>query len=305
MRPTRIGGPIGALAIVVAALALLVAACGSVTDTPSIPAVPVGPAVPVAPPVPESSLPMPKGPLMAEFDRHLAVWKGSGITRYAFTYNPVCFCPLTRHLIVGDGDAVRIDGVPVDGRVAPPIGAPVGVDGLFEVVRQAIKGDSTIVSYDEATGVPFTMQSDPILNAVDDELDFTVTDWTLQPPNDAVLGQVALARRTWDREPPSRYVWSIAIDCDCARGGERFDMSVVDGNVTARSGGKRVSVEALEGVPLTVPDLFQLAVTAATTEDVTVAFDPHLAYPTRVEIHRARPNAIPSITYRVVSFRAG
>ena len=31
---------------------------------------------------------------MAEFDRNLATWQASGITRYAFTYTPFCFCPI-------------------------------------------------------------------------------------------------------------------------------------------------------------------------------------------------------------------
>src|SRR5262249_10544003 len=113
MRLTRVGIPIAVLA--------LMAGCGPLTVSPSVPA------------DPDASLPMPKGPLMADYDRHLATWQASGIARYAFTYSPTCFCPLTQHLIVGDGGVVRIDGVPVDGSVDPPIGAPVGVEGLFEI----------------------------------------------------------------------------------------------------------------------------------------------------------------------------
>jgi len=284
MRLTRVGIPIAVLA--------LMAGCGPLTVSPSVPA------------DPDASLPMPKGPLMADYDRHLATWQASGIARYAFTYSPTCFCPLTQHLIVGDGGVVRIDGVPVDGSVDPPIGAPVGVEGLFEIVRHAIDGDSTIAVYDDVTGVPISMQSDPVINGSDDELDFTVTDWTLTPPDDKVLGRISLARRDWERHPPSSYVWSIVVACDCAWDGKRFDLTVIDGNVTARSNGKRVSFETLEGLPLTASDLFTMAAGAATVADVTVEFDRQLSYPTRVEIRDHRPDAVSHEAIRVVRFRA-
>jgi hypothetical protein len=277
---------------VVSGLALamaLVGGCGPLIPTPVTP--------------PGGSPLTPKQPLMAEFDRNLATWQASGITRYAFTYAPVCFCPLEAHLIVGDGQAVRIDGVPVDGNVEPPIGAPVGVEGLFQIVRRAIGSDHLNVTYDEATGVPTAMQSDPIANAIDDELDFTVTGWTLDPPDDHVLGQISLARRLWERHPIDRYVWSLAFACDCAYDGRRFDVTVANGRQTVRSGGKRVSPEKLEGVSLTVPDLFSSAAGMATSGRMTVAFDPERGYPTRLDWRSDRPDTIQRMTIRIVRFR--
>src|SRR4051812_17254624 len=102
------------------AVIAFLAACGPLIPSPMTP--------------PGGSALTPKQPLMAEFDRNLAKWQASGIGRYAFTYTPSCFCPLRSHLVVRDGGTVRIDGVPVDGNGVPPVGAPIGVDGLFEIV---------------------------------------------------------------------------------------------------------------------------------------------------------------------------
>jgi hypothetical protein len=159
------------------------------------------------------------------------------------------------------------------------------------------------VGYDDATGVPVSMQSDPIANAVDDELDFSVTGWTIDPPDDRALGEITRARRVWERHPPSRYVWSLVFDCDCTCDGERFDVTVVDGDETVRSDGRRVSLEKLEGVPLTVGDFFRMAADAAKNADVTAEFDGRSGYPKRVTMRDDAPGAVHEVTIRVVRFR--
>ncbi len=60
---------------------------------------------------------------------------------------------------------MRIDGVAVDPTEPLHDWTPVGVPGLFALVRQAIDGDRTKVTYDPATGVPVAMESDPMENA--------------------------------------------------------------------------------------------------------------------------------------------
>jgi len=278
------GSTIAGLAVVLGAMA---ATCGSLTPTP------------ITNPI--NSPLTPKQPLMAEFDRSLATWQGSGITRYAFTYTPFCFCMLGSHLIVSDGTEIRIDGVAV-GAMAPPSGAPVGVDGLFAIVQRAIKGDYSTIRYDESTGVPTTMDSDPIGNGVDDELSFKVTDWTLDPPDDRVLGTISTARRLWDGQNLRTYTWSIKIDCDCFHESRRYDITVTDGDPTVRSRGKRVGVDELEGVPLTILAFFDSAARWAVTAETKVAFDGERGYPTHAEVHDTRPDAVQSETITVVSF---
>ena len=263
-------------------IALVAAACGPLMPTPT------------------GSLPTPKQPLMAEFDRNLATWQASRITRYAFTFSPSCFCDTTPHLVVADGDAIRIDGVAPNQRT----GAPEGVPGLFEIVRRAIEGDRAAIGYDESTGVPTTMDSDPVANAVDDEFSFKVSEWTVDPPDDRVLGSISNARRLWDGQDLQTYAWSIRIACDCFFDGRRYDITVKDGDPTVKSRGKPVAVEELDGVPLTIPAFFDLTRGWAVAAETTVAFDGERGYPTRAEVHDPRSDAVKSETIVVESFAA-
>ncbi len=269
--------------ILAAWLAIFAVACGPLTISPVV------------------SQPNPKQLLIAEFEKNLATWQGSGITHYAFTYQPSCFCLTDPHLVVNDGTEIRIDGAAAAGTVSP-VGAPVGVDGLFEIVRRAIKGDQASIGYDPKTGVPVSMRSDPMLNAVDDELSFEVTDWTLDPPNDDVLGDITRARSAWNGHGLRSYSWTIRIDCDCTDKNRRFDITVKDGDVSVRSGGNRISTDNLEGVPLTVPALFDVAAHAATTAHVRAEFDASLGFPTLVEIRDDRPEAVTSERIEIVAF---
>ena len=233
---------------------------------------------------------------MAEFDRHLALWQGAGISRYAFRYAASCFCPAVSSFVVRDGAEIRIDGVAVGG-TAPPVGAPIGVEGLFAIVRRAIHGDQATIGYDHATGVPLAMESDPIANAIDDELSFQVTDWTLDPPDDQVLGNITRAKRLWDSLGIHDYDWSIED------GGTRYDIAVRNGNPAVRRAGKAIDAS---NVPTpTVPALFDSLIYAATTPSIHVEaeFDPTLGYPTRFTWTDSRPDANPSGDTTLLSFR--
>jgi hypothetical protein len=281
------GSTIAGLAVVLAAMA---AACDPLAPTPIT--------APIGSPLTQ------KQPLMADFDRNLAIWQASGITQYAFTYTPSCFCPLVSHLIVSEGTEFRIDGITVDSSAPPPIGTPVGVDGLFAIVQLAIKGDYATVGYDESTGVPTTMDSDPIGNAVDDELAFHVTDWTLDPPDDRVIGRITTARRLWDRQGLQDYNWSIRIACECQDDERQFDITVRDGEVaTVRSGTKQIAFDPIDPAePFSVARLFDITTYGATTVETTIEFDVTFGYPTLVEIHDDRPDAVPFWSLRVLSF---
>ena len=241
---------------------------------------------------------------MAEFNRNLELWQSRGIRTYAFTYEPSCFCAQRRYLVVSDDTSVRIDGVPVDGTAPPPVGAPVGVDGLFEIVRRAINGDRATITYDPVTGVPIAMDSDPIAMAIDDELAFKISGWTLDPPDDGPLGGVINARRIWERQNLWTYSWSIEVACDCVHDGRTFDVTVRDDEPAATSAGKRVATDTLEGVPLTVPALFDFAIARATVAGFGFEFDPWRGYPTRVDVHDERPEAVQFETITVTSFTA-
>ena len=239
-----------------------------------------GPIAPTAATPPIGSPLTAKGPLMAAFDENLATWQAAGITRYAFTFEPECFCDTTHRLVVADGDGIRIDGVPAG---AQPLG-PAGVPGLFELVRNAIKGDSASIVYDASTGVPIHLVSDPMHNAIDDELTFTVSGWTLVPPDDAKLGAITTARGVWAGHRLSLYTLTVAFDCVCAYDGKTFTLTVGDGDPVVRSGGRRMSLERVEGIPLRVEAVFDFAASFASTGDALVELDPELGYPRKVRV---------------------
>lgn len=232
----------------------------------------------------ETPAPDPKQSLIDEYARNVATWQMAGISRYGFTYTPFCFCSLGTHMVVGDGGVIRIDGVAIDSSTPESEGVPAGVPGVFDLVRRAIDGDSVTVRYDPRTGVPIAMDSDPVANAIDDELTFKVTDWTLEPPDDQLLGRLTAARRVWERQKLSSYAWSIAITCECVYDGRRFDITVRDGDPTVRSRGERIANDELEGVPLTVTALFDRVAVWVTKPGSSATFDPELAYPTRVSV---------------------
>lgn len=243
----------------------------------------------------------PKQTLLDEFDRNRATWQASGIRRYAFRYEPFCFCDITPHLVIGDDGVVRIDGLVAE-ESATFGGTPFGVEGLFAIVRRAIDGDQVSTTYDPVTGVPIAMESDPIANAIDDELSFKVTNWTIDPPDDRLLGQVTMARQRWARQQIGAYSMSIRISCDCVYDGRRFGIAVRDGNVTATSRGKRLDVNDLEGVPLTIEALFDFAATWATVHQSNAVFDDRLGYPTHVAVDPRPPIPGQAETIDVVAF---
>lgn len=260
MHPGMVGG-------LVLALALVVSACGS-------------PFVEMLAP----GSPHPHQVQIDELGRNAERWAAAGITRYAFTYRPVCFCDTTPHLVVVDGATTRIDGSPVDPSQPLHDWIPAGVPGLFKLVRQAIDGDEMTTRYDPATGVPISMDSDPMQNAIDDELAFTITDWTLDPPDDTVLGRVSAARTQWIGQGIGSYTMTIRIACSCAYDGKSFTTTNRDGLVEVTSGGRSVDVDQLEGVPYTVDQLFRFAADFAPNGRTSVELDPQMAYPRRIEV---------------------
>ena len=187
-------------------------------------------------------------------------------------------------MIIADGDAMRIDGVPVDATEPLHHWIPAGVPGLFALVRGAVDGDQLKVTYDPATGVPLAMDSDPMENAYDDELSFRVTDWTLDPPDDALLGEVSAARALWERQGLVQYTMTIRIDCTCGFDGRTFTTRIRGGDLVATSDGKPLDLDKLEGVPLRVESLFDFAVMTATNGRTTIEFDPTLGYPRRIAV---------------------
>jgi hypothetical protein len=275
----------GILGCLVLALAFALSACGS----PFVDMIPGG-------------SPNPHQALVDELDRNVARWVDAGISRYAFVYRPSCFCDTTPHLVIVDGAIVRIDGEDVDARQALRDWIPVGVPGLFQIVRTAIDGDHVTTTYDPVTGVPVSMDSDPMENAIDDELSFTVGDWTLDAPDDSLLARVTQAKRQWIGRGIARYTMTLRVACICVHDGRTFTMTFGDGDIEVRSSGGKIDLEDLEGIPLGVDSLFQVAARSATVSRTTVDFDADYGYPRRIVVAQAPGVAGPDESFEVVGF---
>ena len=150
--PRRLGGP--ALA---ALLALAGAACESVT-----------------------------GPLGEERDRleqARAHWRSQAIQSYTYTFKRSCFCapgsnePMT---VTVRGNAIQSVVRISDGAPQDPAQFDT-VDGLFELLAEAIDGDPAQFSaeYHPGLGHPTSGYIDQDARIADEELGFTATD--LQP----------------------------------------------------------------------------------------------------------------------------
>jgi len=109
----------------------------------------------------------------------------SGPSDYAFTLRVGCFCPYTGPLriTVHDNEVVDVR------QLGPVLGGPVSQDWLDEqamtleeldalVDRARREADDVDVTYDPTYGFPTDVYIDWIKDAVDDEIGYTVTDYS-------------------------------------------------------------------------------------------------------------------------------
>ena len=163
-------------ALIALASILVATACTSPTTSPT------------ATPQPSPSV-TPSGTPTGEvdsLDAARAAWAASGISNYDFTITRQCFCLETW---VGPF-AVRVrDGVSVvtrvsDGNEVDPLildQLPISAEELFQFAEERQEQASFRVTYDQATGLPLSIWSDPIPEAADDELGVEVSGFTAAP----------------------------------------------------------------------------------------------------------------------------
>ena len=158
--------------LALALLTVAIAACASPSTTPS----------PSLSPVPGGT---PSG-TVDSLETARAAWAASGISDYDFTITRQCFCVETW---IGPF-AVRVrDGVSVvtrvsDGNEVDPLildQLPISAEELFQFAEERQEQASFRVTYDQATGLPLSIWSDPIPEAADDELGVEVRDFTAAP----------------------------------------------------------------------------------------------------------------------------
>ncbi len=115
-----------------------------------------------------------------------ALWQALDIQNYDFVYGVSCFCGFTRpnpaKLSVRGGVVVKV--VPVDSagftrEIGTPSTYPT-VDSLFSILETAQKNTpkGVTVEFDPTYHFPTKMFIDPIKNAVDDEVTYTIQKFT-------------------------------------------------------------------------------------------------------------------------------
>ncbi len=119
-------------------------------------------------------------------DEARAAWASSGINNYDFTISRQCFCmeeyagPFTVRVRDGVSTVTRSsDGSAVDPDVVKQL--PLSAEELFRFAEERQEQASFRVTYDQATGLPLSVWSDPIPEAADDELGVLVSGFTAAP----------------------------------------------------------------------------------------------------------------------------
>jgi hypothetical protein len=155
-----------------ALLTLVLAACASPTTTPqpSPSATPSG---------------TPSGEIDA-LDEARAVWAASGIGDYDFTITRQCFCletwvgPFAVRVRDGVSTVTRLsDGSEVEPMILEQL--PLSAEELFLFAEERQDQASFRITYDQATGLPLSIWSDPIPEAADDELGIEVSGFIATP----------------------------------------------------------------------------------------------------------------------------
>ena len=119
-------------------------------------------------------------------DEARTAWASSGINNYDFTITRQCFCmeeyvgPFTVRVRDGVSTVTRSsDGSAVDPDVLKQL--PVSAEELFQFAEERQEQASFRVTYDQTTGLPLSVWSDPIPEAADDELGVLVSGFTAAP----------------------------------------------------------------------------------------------------------------------------
>lgn len=114
----------------------------------------------------------------SELDANRQKWAEHGYTSYAFSLRMDCFCaingPVTVLVVADSALQVTLQST---GEVLNAPWIPT-IKKLFDFIDQTIArpGASLHVTYDPTLGFPTAIVADPVPNAVDDEVTYTVTN---------------------------------------------------------------------------------------------------------------------------------
>ena len=151
---------------------LVVTACTSPTTTPQ----PSPSATPSGTPIGEIN----------SLENARAAWAASDIGDYDFTITRQCFCletwvgPFAVRVRDGVSTVTRLsDGSEVEPMILEQL--PISAEELFAFAEERQEQASFRITYDQATGLPLSIWSDPIPEAADDELGVEVSGFIATP----------------------------------------------------------------------------------------------------------------------------
>ncbi len=161
------------------AVLLLVAACGGTSPSVS----PTASASPAATNSPASSTtPDPRPARSAALESAAATWQAAGIETYGYTLTRSCFCtsdwsgPWAVTVIGELVVATDSQDNPVSDEIVAAI--PFTAAALFAYLRSHLADEGFSVTYDTATGFPTSFSLDPSTQIADEEVSFTIENFT-------------------------------------------------------------------------------------------------------------------------------
>jgi Family of unknown function (DUF6174) len=114
----------------------------------------------------------------SELDANRQKWAQHGYADYTFTLRMDCFCAINGPVqVVVIADSARQVTMVSTGEVLNAPWIPT-IKKLFDFIDQTIARPAAVlhVTYDPTLGYPTEIVADPIANAVDDEVTYTVTN---------------------------------------------------------------------------------------------------------------------------------
>jgi hypothetical protein len=122
----------------------------------------------------------PDDALADDLRRAEARWLRASVQDYQVVVRNSCFCGYTRPVRLTVRSRAVVSKVDAEtGEVAPPFANARDIPELFDLIREAIARDaySLDVTYDSEYGYPLQINIDYIGNAVDDELNVSVSEF--------------------------------------------------------------------------------------------------------------------------------
>jgi len=107
-------------------------------------------------------------------------WQGKGIASYTFSVSRPCFCPpewsgpFEVTVVDGATTVVTYEGAPAAAANVEHI--PKTIEAVFDLLI-ANAATTVEVTYDPIFGFPASISVDPLVNAIDDEFDITISDF--------------------------------------------------------------------------------------------------------------------------------